>query len=68
MKNAIITQQKGRKIPLQLQNAVEGEIGKKLKEGHIRTVEIIRDEAFIQPVVVTVKENKTVKSLQMPDP
>ena len=48
-------------MPLQLQDAVEAEIGKLLKEGHIRKVDKISDEVFIQPVVVTVKKDKTVK-------
>ena len=45
-KEAIITQQKGRRISLQLQEAVEAEIDKLLKEGHIRRVEKISDEVF----------------------
>ena len=32
-----------------------------LKEGHIRKVEKINDEVFIQPVVITVKKDKSVK-------
>ena len=48
-------------MPLQLQDAVEAEIAKLLKEGHIRKVDKISDEVFIQPVVVTVKKDKTVK-------
>ena len=32
-----------------------------LEEGHNRRVEKISDEVFIQPVVVTVKKDKTVK-------
>ena len=31
---AWITQRKGRKIPIQLQKAVDEEVGKLLKEGH----------------------------------
>ena len=41
----------GRRVPLQLQTAVEAEIKKLLKEGHIRRAENINDEMFIQPVV-----------------
>ena len=33
--DAKITQQKGRRIPIQLQKAVDKEIGRLLKEGHI---------------------------------
>ena len=46
-KDAIITQQKGRRIPLQLQESVEAEIDKRLKEGHIRRVEKVSNEIFI---------------------
>ena len=60
-KDAIVTQQKRRGIPLQLQEAVEAEIDKLLEESHIRIVETVSDEVFIQPVVVTVKKDKTVK-------
>ena len=67
-KEAIITQQKGRRIPLQPQewsrgvedSAVEAEIDKVLKEGHIRRREKISDEVFIQPVLVTVKKDETL--------
>ena len=59
--DATITQQKGRRIPLQLLDAVEDEMEKVLKEGHIRRVDKISDELFIQPVVVTVKKDKTVE-------
>ena len=60
-KDAKITQQKGRRLPLQLQAAVEKEIDKLLEEGHIKRVDKISDEVFIQPVVVTVKKDKTAK-------
>ena len=46
---------------MQLQEFIEAEIDKLLKEGHIRRVETVRDEVIIQPVVETVKKNKTVK-------
>ena len=36
--DARITQQKGRRIPIQLQNQVDNEIKKLLKEGHIEKV------------------------------
>ena len=56
-----MTQQKGRRVPLQLQTAVEAEITKLIKEGHIRRFDRINDEVFIQPTVITVKRDKTVK-------
>ena len=56
-----ITQQKGRRIPIQLQNQVDKEIEKLLKEGHIEKVDKIQDDVFIQPTVITVKKDKSVK-------
>ena len=59
--NARISQQKRRRVPIQLQNQVDGEINKLLKEGHIEKVEKIRDDVFIQPTVISVKKDKSVK-------
>ena len=59
--NAKITQQKGRRIPLQLQNQVDKEIENLLKSGHIERVDKINDDVFIQPVVITVKKDRSVK-------
>ena len=56
-----MTQQKGRRVPLQLQSAEETEIAQFIKEGHIRRVDKINDKVFIQPVIITVKKDKTVK-------
>ena len=62
MKNdAKITQKKGRRIPLQLQNQVDNEIEKLLKEGNIEKVDKIQDDVFIQPTVKTLKKEKSVK-------
>ena len=58
--NAKITQQKGRKIPIQLQDAVQAEIDR-LLERHIEKVNEITNKQFIQPVVITVKKDKSVK-------
>ena len=57
-KNAKISQQDTRRVPLQLQEAVEQEIDKLLAKGYIRRVENISDEVLIQPVV---KKDKSVK-------
>ena len=59
--NCIPKQQKGRRIPLQLQNSVEKELEKVLKSGHIEKVSEIKDDVFIQPTVITVKRDKTIK-------
>ena len=62
MKNdAKITQQKGRRLPIQLQNQVDKEIDKLLKERHIEKVDKIQDDVFIQPTIITVKKDKSVK-------
>ena len=52
------TQQKGRRIRLQLQEHVEKEIQNLLAQGHIEKVNTIKDDVFIQPVVKTVKKKK----------
>ena len=59
--NAKIVQQKGTRIPIQLQNAVDAEIKKLLKEGHIEKINEIKDYVFIQPTVITVKKDRSVK-------
>ena len=62
MKNdAKNSHQKGRRVPIQLQEQVDKEIEKLLKEGHIERVEKIQDDVFIQPTVITVKRDKSVK-------
>ena len=57
---AKLTQQKGRRIPIQLQKAVDEEISRLLKEGHIEKINEIKD-VFIQPTVITVKKDRSVK-------
>ena len=44
-----------------MQDEVEDEIEKLLKEGQIRRVEKLTSEVFIQHVVVTLKKNKSGK-------
>ena len=56
-----VTQQKGRRIPIQLQEQVDKEISNLLGKGHIEKVDTIKDDVFIQPVVVTVKKDGSVK-------
>ena len=55
------TQQKERRIPIQLQKGVDEEIGRLLKEGHIGKINEIKDDVFIQPTVITVKKDRSVK-------
>ena len=59
--NAKITQQKGRRVPIQLQEAVEAEINRLLEESHIKRITEVTDREFIQPVVISVKRDKSVK-------
>ena len=56
-----ITQQKGRRIPIQLQDQVDSEITNLLDQEHIERVDTIKDDVFIQPVVITVKKDRSVK-------
>ena len=58
---AKITQEKGRRTPIQLQKALDEEIGRLLKEGHIERINEIKDNVFIQPTVITVKKDRSVK-------
>ena len=57
---AKITQQKGRRIPIQLQKAVNEEIKRLLKDCHIEKIDEIKDDVFIQPTVITVKKDRPV--------
>ena len=59
--NAKISLQLGRRIPIQLQEQVDKEIEKLLKNGHIEKLYKIQDDVFIQPTVITVKKDKSVK-------
>ena len=54
-------QQKGRRIPLQLQESVMKELEILQKNGHIEKISEIKDDVFIQPTVITVKRDKSVK-------
>ena len=58
---AKISQQKGRRIPIQLQNAVDAEIKRLLKDGQKEKIKEIKDDVFIQPTVITVKKDRSVK-------
>ena len=58
---AKITQQKGRRVPLQLQKGLNAQIKSLLEAGHIRRVDKISDQMFIHPVVITVKKDRSVK-------
>ena len=59
--NARVTQQKRRRIPIQLQKQVDKQMNKLLEQGHIEKIDSIKDDVFIQPVVITVKKDCSVK-------
>ena len=56
-----LIQQKGRPIPIHLQPAVEKEIEKLKKQGHIEKAKNIDKNCFVSPAVITIKKDKSVK-------
>ena len=59
--NAKFSQQKGRRIPIQLQEQVDKEIEKLLKDSQIEKIDTIQDDVFIQLTVITIKKDKSVE-------
>ena len=60
-KDARLIQQKRRPIPIRLQQSVEKEITKLMKQGHIETTNNIDENCFVSPAVIIVKKDKLVK-------
>ena len=56
-----LIQQIGRPIPIHLQPAVDKEIEKLRKKGHIERATNINENCFVSPAVITVKKDRTVK-------
>ena len=54
-------QQKGRRIPIHIQEKVEQEIRSLIDQGHIVKLEKCSDQQFISPVVITVKKDQSIK-------
>ena len=54
-------QQKGRRIPIHLQERVEREIIKLIDQKHIIKLDKCSDKQFLNPIVITVKKDHTVK-------
>ena len=54
--NSRVTQQKGRRIPIQLEKRVDQEIKTLLEQSHIEKIDSIEDDVFLQLVVHTVKK------------
>ena len=59
--DARLIQQKGRPIPIHLQQSVGNEINKLIKQGHIEKANNIDENCFVSPAVITVKKDKSVK-------
>ena len=55
------TQEKGRRIPIHIQDKVEKEIEKLLTEGHIIKLDKRTSDCFIAPIVITVKKDDSIK-------
>ena len=53
--------QKARPIPLHLQEDVGRELEKVIKAGHLEKVNNVFEDSFVSPVVITVKNDKSVK-------
>ena len=53
--------EKARPIPLHLQEEVGKELEKLIKTGHLETVKHVDEDCFVSPVVITVKNDKSVK-------
>ena len=54
-------QQRGRCIPIHLQERVEAELNKLIYQKHIIKLDKCSDKQFISPLVITVKKDQTVK-------
>ena len=54
-------QQKGRRIPIHIQEKVEQEIRSLIDQGHIVKLEKCSDQQFISPIVITVKKDQSIK-------
>ena len=53
--------QKGRRVPINLQDRVKSEVKKLLEEGHIEKLKNCSDQYFISSRVITVKRDQTIK-------
>ena len=60
--DARLIQQKRRPIPIHLQQSVEKEINKLMKQGYIgKGKKNIDENCFVSPGVITVKKDKSIK-------
>ena len=56
--DAKLIQQKIRTIPIHLQQLMEKEIEKIIKQGHIEKANNNDENCFVSPIVITVKEDE----------
>ena len=54
-------QQKGLRVPISLQDKVDKEIDRLIKEGHTIKLQECSDKYFVSPIVITVKKNGSIK-------
>ena len=54
-------QQKGRRVPISLQDKVDKEINRLINEGHIVKLQECSDKYFVSPIVITVKKDGSIK-------
>ena len=59
--NLTPVQPKRRRVPISLQEKVDTEIDKILKQGHIEKLTECLDKYFVSPIVITVKKDGSVK-------
>ena len=58
---AQIIQQKGRPIPIHLQDQVAQELKRLMKHGFVEKATEITENCFVSPAVITVKKDKSIK-------
>ena len=56
--NANIIQQKGRPIPIHLQDQVAKELKRLIKNGYLERTTEINEDCFVSPAVITLKKDK----------
>ena len=54
-------QQKRRRVPITLQDKIDKEIGELVQQGHLENFEECSDKYFVSPIVITVKNDGSVK-------
>ena len=54
-------QEKGRRIPIHIQDKVQTELDKLLSEGHIEKLDKSTSDCFNAPIVITVKKDNSIK-------